>query len=102
MPELPEVERGRRIAESVALGRRITTIWAARDAIVFEGVAPQRIRRALQGARVDAVVKLLRDRYWKNGDIALYRTKPHLLQVVHPMADKSIALQRIARGSRRS
>ena len=47
MPELPEVERGRRIAERVAVGRRILTVWCADDPIVFEGVPPARIRRAL-------------------------------------------------------
>ena len=55
MPELPEVERGRRIAAEVAVGRRIDTVSAAADAIVFEGLPPRRIRAVLQGARVEAV-----------------------------------------------
>ena len=34
MPELPEVERGRRIAATVAEGLRITKVYCARDEIV--------------------------------------------------------------------
>ena len=54
MPELPEVERGRRLAESVAVGRRIEHVWCADDGIVFEAVAPRAWRRALEGKRVEA------------------------------------------------
>src|SRR5207249_2635972 len=52
MPELPEVELGRRIAMKVARGRRIVDAVCADDPIVFEGVRPERIRRALVGRRV--------------------------------------------------
>src|SRR5262252_9777098 len=55
MPELPEVERARRIAKKVAQGRRIVEARCADDAIVFEGVAPTRFRRALLGRRVRGV-----------------------------------------------
>lgn len=55
MPELPEVEAARRAAQAVARGRRITEAHVADDPIVFEGVAPARIRRALLGRRVTAV-----------------------------------------------
>ena len=55
MPELPEVERGRRLAESVASGRTITAARCGRDPIVFQGISPQRMRRALVGRRVEAV-----------------------------------------------
>jgi len=54
MPELPEVERGRRLAESVAGGRRIEHVWCADDGIVFGSVAPRTWRRALEGKRVEA------------------------------------------------
>ena len=54
MPELPEVERGRRLAESVAVGRRIEHVWCADDGIVFEVVAPRAWSRALEGKRVEA------------------------------------------------
>ena len=47
MPELPEVERARRLVERVACERRIVKVICARDPIVFEGVAAARIRRAL-------------------------------------------------------
>src|SRR5262245_2325056 len=55
MPELPEVETARRAAAAVAVGRRIVGAVAADDAIVFEGVPPARIRRAVLGRRVRAV-----------------------------------------------
>lgn len=55
MPELPEVERGRRLAASVAEGRRITRVQGARDPIVFDGTTPTQVRRALTGAEVRAV-----------------------------------------------
>jgi formamidopyrimidine-DNA glycosylase len=55
MPELPEVERGRRLAASVAEGRRIVRAGCAPDVIVFEGQSPRRLRRALVGARVERV-----------------------------------------------
>ena len=55
MPELPEVEAARRAAQMVAKGRRIVEAHVADDPIVFEGVAPARIRRALVGRRVEAV-----------------------------------------------
>jgi formamidopyrimidine-DNA glycosylase len=55
MPELPEVEQGRRIATKVALGRRIVDVRCADDPIVFEGVPPARFREALVGRRVEAI-----------------------------------------------
>ena len=54
MPELPEVERGRRLARDVAVGRRIVRVWCDDDPIVFDSVGPRRWRRALEGKRVDA------------------------------------------------
>lgn len=55
MPELPEVERGRRLAASVAQGRTVTQVRCARDAIVFQGVAPAKFGRALKSNEVLAV-----------------------------------------------
>jgi formamidopyrimidine-DNA glycosylase len=55
MPELPEVERGRRIALKVSRGRRIVEARCADDPIVFERVPAARFRRALVGRRVKAV-----------------------------------------------
>ena len=54
MPELPEVERGRRLARNVAVGRRIAHVWCDDDPIVFDAVGPRRWRGALEGKRVDA------------------------------------------------
>jgi len=51
MPELPEVEAARALAERVAAGRRIVRAWCARDGIVFEGASPARWKRALIGRR---------------------------------------------------
>jgi formamidopyrimidine-DNA glycosylase len=55
MPELPEVESARRIAERALVGRRIAFVAAARDPIVFSGVSPRRFATALPGRRVMAV-----------------------------------------------
>ena len=54
MPELPEVERARRLAELVAAGRRIERVWCRGDRIVFAAVGQRRWRRALEGRRVEA------------------------------------------------
>ncbi len=55
MPELPEVERGRRLAERIARGRRVVRVRCARDPIIFEGAGPARLHRALLGREVRAV-----------------------------------------------
>jgi formamidopyrimidine-DNA glycosylase len=52
MPELPEAEAARRLAERLAVGRRITDVWCAVDPIVFERVSGRRFRAALVGRRV--------------------------------------------------
>ena len=54
MPELPEVERARRLAEAVAVGRRIERVWCREDPLVFDAVGQGRWRRALRGRRVEA------------------------------------------------
>jgi formamidopyrimidine-DNA glycosylase len=54
VPELPEVEAARALAEAVAVGRRIVTVRCARDPIVLEGRTPAAVRRALAGRRVMA------------------------------------------------
>jgi formamidopyrimidine-DNA glycosylase len=55
MPELPEVERSRRIAAAIVVGRRIVDVRCADDPILFDRVSPARIRKALIGRRVLAV-----------------------------------------------
>ncbi len=54
MPELPEVERARTLAEAVAGRRRIVSVTCARDPIVLEA-GPARFHRALRGRTVLAV-----------------------------------------------
>jgi len=54
MPELPEVECARRLAERTAVDRVIARIRCAQDEIVFEGVGAARFRRALVGRAVIA------------------------------------------------
>jgi formamidopyrimidine-DNA glycosylase len=55
MPELPEVEMARRTAARVAVGRRIVQVRCADDPLVFDGVGPAGVRRALLGRRVRGV-----------------------------------------------
>ena len=55
MPELPEVERARSLAERVARGRTIAEVWCDDDRIVFDGVTPARVRQKLTGARIEEV-----------------------------------------------
>jgi len=54
MPELPEVEAARQLLTRAAVGRRIVSARVVPDPIVFLGVSPSRIRRALLGRRVVA------------------------------------------------
>lgn len=52
MPELPEVERGRTLAERIARGRTVVRAVIARDSIVYEGVSATKFRKAIVGKRV--------------------------------------------------
>ena len=55
MPELPEVEAARAMAERLLVRRRIAGVAARLDPIVFENAGPRRIVQALRGRRVEAV-----------------------------------------------
>ena len=57
MPELPEVEKGRCLAERVAQGKVIRDVRIRRDPIVFAGVSPQRFRKSLVGRRVQKAAR---------------------------------------------
>lgn len=57
MPELPEVEVARRLAERVAAGRRVVAVWCAPDPLVLDGGSPARLRAALLGRRVRRAVR---------------------------------------------
>jgi formamidopyrimidine-DNA glycosylase len=52
MPELPEVEYGRKCAEFVALGRRIVHVSCADDPIVFDNQPGATVRKVLEGRQV--------------------------------------------------
>lgn len=52
MPELPEVEYGRTLAESVAMGRIIEKVICAKDDLVFPDASPRKMSSALKGKRV--------------------------------------------------
>lgn len=52
MPELPEVESFRKIAERVLVGGRIDKAWAAQDQIVIANVAPRTLAGKLKGRKV--------------------------------------------------
>ena len=49
MPELPEVEYGRTLAESVARGRVIEKVICAKDDLVFPDASPRKMVSALKG-----------------------------------------------------
>ncbi|HEV8253263.1 MAG TPA: DNA-formamidopyrimidine glycosylase family protein [Vicinamibacteria bacterium] len=55
MPELPDVEAARRVAERALGGKRIVRATAAADPIVFDDASPRRVAAALRGRRVRGV-----------------------------------------------
>jgi formamidopyrimidine-DNA glycosylase len=55
MPELPEVERGRRLAERHLAGKQIVAVRTVADPIVYHQVTPRRFAARLRGATVQAV-----------------------------------------------
>jgi len=55
MPELPEVERGRKIAAAVAKGQKIIKVWVDDDPIVFDKLKPSEVKQALLHRRVQEV-----------------------------------------------
>lgn len=57
MPELPEVERGRRIAEAVSVGRTIRTARCWNDRIVFADQTPATVSRRLKRRTVVAACR---------------------------------------------
>lgn len=52
MPELPEVEYGRKLVHEAAVGRRIVEVECAHDPIVIAGTDPKAVQQALRGATV--------------------------------------------------
>lgn len=53
MPELPEVETWRRLADATAVGRRILRADCAEDRIVLDQIPPKELAEKLQGRRID-------------------------------------------------
>lgn len=47
-------------------------------------------------AALVGVMEMIRERYWKPRRVAVFRPDPSVIQVMHPLTDKGIALQRIA------
>lgn len=52
MPELPEVERARKLLEATVVDRVLERVRCERDDIVLEGRRPRAVQRALEGRRV--------------------------------------------------
>lgn len=57
MPELPEVERARRLAERHVVGKRIVRVATRADEIVYAGVTPRRFAAALRNRDVRAACR---------------------------------------------
>ena len=57
MPELPEVERGRKIAELVATGQQVRRARCADDRIVFCDQSPRTVSNRLRGRTVRAACR---------------------------------------------
>ena len=65
----------------------------------FEKLLDKPITRlTLFGAegRMQQMASLVAERFWKTRMIGLYLDDPMTIQIVHPLADKGIALQRVA------
>src|SRR6266511_864436 len=54
MPELPEVEAARRVAERVLVGRRIERAEVANDPVVYDRASPAAVRSAVTGRTISA------------------------------------------------
>jgi uncharacterized protein (TIGR01777 family) len=47
--------------------------------------------------RLLPVIDMVREEYWSRRHVSVFVTDPHMIQIAHPLVDKGIALQRIAR-----
>jgi len=47
--------------------------------------------------QIQAVLEPLRNQFWKQRTIALHTPDSQIIQITHPLADKAIALQRVAK-----
>uniref|UniRef100_A0A0G4FFS0 Formamidopyrimidine-DNA glycosylase catalytic domain-containing protein n=1 Tax=Chromera velia CCMP2878 TaxID=1169474 RepID=A0A0G4FFS0_9ALVE len=64
MPELPEVERARRLAEEFVVGKKIVECTAADDTIVIENVPPPTLEKALLNKTVVASKRKGKNAWW--------------------------------------
>lgn len=48
-------------------------------------------------AALKPILDMITERYWKSRQVAVFLSDPSLIQITHPMVDKAIALQRIAK-----
>lgn len=55
MPELPEVETGRKIAERALSGRKIACVTTVQDPIVYHKISPRKLADAVSGRTVVGV-----------------------------------------------
>jgi formamidopyrimidine-DNA glycosylase len=65
LPELPEVERARRLLEGLLVGRRLRRAWCDDDDIVFDDQSPSEVARRLQGRSVVAVRRRGKYLWWE-------------------------------------
>lgn len=63
MPELAEVERGRRLFENATLNKRIVEVSTQEDARVFVGDSAETLERSLPGRSIIAVKRLGKNVY---------------------------------------
>jgi uncharacterized protein (TIGR01777 family) len=48
-------------------------------------------------SRLLPVLDMVREAFWSRRQVSIFVTDPHMIQIAHPMVDKGIALQRIAK-----
>jgi len=48
-------------------------------------------------SRLLPVLDMVREEFWSKRQVSIFVTDPHMIQIAHPMVDKGIALQRIAK-----
>ncbi len=48
-------------------------------------------------AKLLPVLDMVREMYWSQRRVSIFVTDPHIIQIAHPLVDKGIALQRIAK-----
>jgi len=107
MPELPEVETARRLAEGALVGKRIVEAEASNDRVVYDRAPPAVVQAALMGRTVAATGRkgkyfwLVLDRpphpvfhFGMNGHLVIYRDReppPRYCKLAIMVADHTAA-----------